>query len=52
MRRRGRQLLISVTPYEVTMLNIEKTVRVREYTRRRFGRTETVCTHLRSWPSR
>lgn len=28
-----------------------KTVPVREYTRRRFGRTETVCRHMRSLPN-
>jgi len=27
-----------------------KVVRVRQYTRRRFGRMEWVCTHLRSLP--
>jgi len=29
-----------------------KTVHVRTYTRRRFGRDETVRHHWRSWPSR
>ena len=28
----------------------EKGVHVRAYTRRRFGRTESVCEHWRSYP--
>lgn len=30
----------------------KKVVRVRQYRRRRFGRIEDVCTHLRSLPRR
>lgn len=31
-------------------MNTVKTVHVRAYVRRRFGRLERVCAHWRSWP--